>query len=362
MATLQEKVASIESALHSAYAQLPAAHGFDLAAGAALGGGAGAAYHALQKDKKKSLLGHVATGAVVGAGAADVVGDRTRRYITNVPAIGSYDLRSVVDTAKSHGWGGVWRGAVLDKPIAHTAPPADADTWQMPDKDKPDGWGATAAMRRELMRRSFGVHTEGPKDFFRGVGSTITPDGKNLPRIELNSRLIDQNTGKLLPDPNYGDISRDLFGDDLRGYTKYPGQNMSPVLAHYNLDRPSADVARVRDYWDYSLEPKQVPQLHQLLKDLFTHPSKLKEALPFSDNDLRNAGVPATRGDQLKSYLARVAVNDLLLKQPALLDQTVKFDPNTGRAIKAFSDIARDQGYTKDDAAIAKTLAPFAAG
>lgn len=141
-------------------AQLPGFHAKDMLLGGALGGGAGLLYDSLaQKPKDKSrlrtALRRALTGAAIGAGGANLLGDRLRRYITNVKTPFSYGTDSILPQSFRQ----FWDAAVLDKPSFNP------QTLDKLVQDNPNVFADREALdtmlaaRRELNRRSFGVHS-----------------------------------------------------------------------------------------------------------------------------------------------------------------------------------------------------------
>ena len=371
-----------------AYGQLPAAHGFDLAVGGLAGAGAGGLYHALrgnndddqpqpttmrgklrrQSQHLTTLLQRMAVGAGVGAVGLNTLGDRARRYISNAPGMYSYDTSKVKDALTGKGWPGVWQGAVLDKPIPHTAvqnttKPAD---YTNPDPHSSNGWSPELLVRRELLRRGLGVHSDSPQDFFQNTGTVMTPTGQSIPRIQLSERFTDPRTGLLRTNPDDKNIYHAIFGD-LTKHEDYVGQGLAPI-GHYSVDHPALDVARVRKSWNFAWEPDKRKIWHDLTHEVAQRPGAWTEPLPDQEQALdamrRYDGTSPqyTKGDMLKSLASRWALDNLLVKKTPLFDTTVRYSRKTGDPVQEFSNIAHDAGVNKNDAEIAERLAHYQAG
>jgi len=159
-------------------AQLPGVHTKDILLGAAAGAGGGALYDMLSptpKDKKKlpTALRRILTGAAIGGVGANVVGDRARRYISNVkiPAgYGSADL-----TPKSFAQFG--RAFFADKPAYD---PEELKALLPALGGNKDVLDDVVQSRRELTRRSFGVHSDAGADYWQKNKGGKGPDYYSL--------------------------------------------------------------------------------------------------------------------------------------------------------------------------------------
>lgn len=338
--------------------------------GAAIGAGGGALTDAVShhdKSDKHHLRRHLLEGALIGGTGADVVGDRARRYISNMPGIASYDSSKIKDVLTRHGLKGVWRGGVLDRPVKHTTiQSADPTDIENPDPSDPDGWSPALRMRREFMRRGMGVHTDEPaKDYFQTTGTIRSSDGRTLPHVQLNERFTDPDTGLLRQDPESKKVYNHLLAD-LRpsANLNYPGALKSDVLGSYSTDRPALDVVRTRDYFDYALEPRNKARLLPLTAELMRHPShagQLEKGVDL-ESEMRNYDGSTHRyskGDYLKSLWSRELMDKVIGPNPAVFDSTFKYDTATGQPLQQFSNVTHDQGVSKDDSVMSKLLAAY---
>jgi hypothetical protein len=138
-------------------AQLPGVHPKDMLLGAAAGGGAGLLYDLLatkpeDKDKANNTLRRALTGAAIGGLGANVLGDRVRRYTSNVQVPLGYTGADLTPKSFSQ----FSRAFFADKPaydpktVEKLLPHFEGDKARLDD---------AIHARRELIRRSFGVHS-----------------------------------------------------------------------------------------------------------------------------------------------------------------------------------------------------------
>lgn len=254
--------------LAGVYEHLPKIRGFDSVAGAipgaALGSAVGLVKERLTKPKqKRNYFRAAATGAgvggILGAGAGNVIGDRTRRYLTNtVPVIGSgYDNKENVsavspfkvgpDGGREVDWHKLYEGAILDRPVVSTnkadvlAEGADRST-------------ANRAVRYELFRRQLGVHANRPGDLLSGNRdgsyslSPSSPAGTKAMELLLppDSRQTDLRAWlNKVNDVGGSGVGAGLFRDVMGGQV---------VTTSPFGDR---DLVNQLDRWDYSLRPNE---------------------------------------------------------------------------------------------------------
>jgi hypothetical protein len=150
------------ASLNDIKAQLPNLHAPDMLLGGATGAGLGALYDYIRgapKGKRlSSALTRILGGAALGAGAANVTGDRLRRYVTNSMLPYGYDsggtLKQLLPRSLQH----VRDALILDKPSYD--PKAVAS--KLPFFINKDVFDKTTAARRELNRISMGVDSHDP--------------------------------------------------------------------------------------------------------------------------------------------------------------------------------------------------------
>lgn len=264
------------------YSQMPAFHGADTAIGATVGGLVGAA---LPADNWKKRTRNALLGAGVGGLGTNLVGDRTRRYFSNIPDMTGYRPGDVAKTARKAGLKGVWEGAVLDKPMSS------------------EEWGTPQLMRRELLRRGMSVHTDGPTDYFANIGRGPDEKGVDSQQVALKPRFMGT-------DPASQEAQRYMIGN---------GRGWSRVLAHYRQTPEGENGIRVRDTWDFDLQPAE----KQRLRDLVFNPSAakdLKSNMYYEGNAMR-------RPEEIASLLGRHLLNQYGLHRPAAINQVFQL-PN----------------------------------
>jgi len=114
----KEKQAAVD--WQAVRAQLPGLHAPDLLLGGAAGAGAGMLYDYLRGSEKKkrfaTALRRILTGAALGAGVTNLVGDRFRRYVTNSVVPAGYDGGNIISQLKPRSWQHVYDAAIKDKP------------------------------------------------------------------------------------------------------------------------------------------------------------------------------------------------------------------------------------------------------
>jgi hypothetical protein len=130
---------------------LPRFHPAEALAGAGLGAGAGGLYHAYKKHTDPTYHGSAWTpilgGAALGGLAADVIGDRARRYLSNTLAPASYQVDDKLDEIRPTA-NKVWTGAILDQPTdeyRNSMQKIQGNSSLLPD------------IRYDLQRRALGV-------------------------------------------------------------------------------------------------------------------------------------------------------------------------------------------------------------
>jgi hypothetical protein len=220
----EEKQANLESIT----AQLPGLHAKDTLLGAALGGGAGLAYDALasKPEGEKRLpkaLKRILGGAALGATGANLVGDRARRYITNTQLPFSYGASGSI-LPKS--FKQFWEGAVLDKPSFDPAAVQALANKQPNNKGFPDVLKNIIGARRELWRRSFGVHGNSKLDIWQKNTGGRGPDyyslnesRKDYPQLAKDLFLPSKQDAKL-NQIKTRNLKREFFANPARTVTQ----------------------------------------------------------------------------------------------------------------------------------------------
>lgn len=309
---------------HAIYSQLPRVRLPDTLVGGGVGALTGLAGNAVrnafrtraEKRKDPGWLRAALYGAAGGAALGNVVGDRTRRYISNkVEPVGyndTYDATtgetrgsnvSPMSRLMPRGWGDVWRGAILDERLYDR--PTDAATFP----------GARSNARWELYRRQLGVHTDHPTNdvFARQPNGafSLNPNNSSAGNYLQHLLLPRGSRGQL------GAAAPDVLAE--RANTDATGPNhglMNQVVGGQTtavLPGQDATLLHQRDRWDYTLDPAQRDYLYR--------------------NALR-AFNPAFRQQQIPEgmaydYASRTATNSQLLGSLAsreLMDRVVGWE------------------------------------
>ena len=385
---LSTLLSAFSSVRNEAARQWPSMHVPEAASGAVLGGALGALYDqthsetpvaidgVLQKPHRLRRLLHfmqnVGTGALIGGAGADLASDRFRRYFSNLPGIGGYDANQVLGIMKREGLKGLWTGGIKDEIIPHThsgssARGQDVDGSVLdPDPKGIKGWPLPNLMRRELLRH--GMNVNQPDDYFQTVGRLRGSNGKDNLWVQLNENRTDPQ-GKILPDSHYGD----QVGNALFGSGKYfamedmTGRGSSDVFPHYIYDNLGLNLARVRDSWNVTVEPRQRETIKKVLGSMVRNPRQMFSTLrspltPEMRDQMRlddDADAKATQFDYLKSVGAQHLMDKVFLTDPPLFNQTVGYDPQAQSVTHAFSNITHDAGVTKDDKQVLSALKPM---
>lgn len=321
----------LDEILDKIRAQLPGFHVPDSVAGGLVGAGGGYLYHRYkqrnatpEQDRSElaslRLRSRLLRGALGGAFAGNLVGDRARRLLSNSPTMAGYDAGQVVQGLKREGMRGLYTGAIKDEPL----PMRPGDHFY--DETKGNKWNDAPLMRRELLRRGLGVQSESPTNWFQNAGSIVGADGRAYPKIELHKRFYDNAAGIL--DPKHKNIWTDLWGDK-GGYgitadaDKTTALRMSDVFAGFPTEN-YGKVRRLTDYWDFDLGPAERSIGSKLLASVVKNPLQWNAGLPsaeISEQLLRRDDGSGTVGQALTSLGLRKVFNDVLATKAPVFDQ-----------------------------------------
>jgi hypothetical protein len=287
-----EKQADLKDVINSIVYHLPKIRPVDTAAGLVAGGAAGGLYDWLKgtpKGERSRKLKRILTGALVGAGGANLAGDRTRRYVSNmVPPYGKgYGPDTVKQLipgytddkahAATRGWAGWSRDAttdlrdalVLDKPRFKNYAQAVTDPEAGRSKIPAPVYADVQSGRDEIVRRQFGLPVRDP-------GNPIwqkNPEGY----YSLNERS-----------PEYERRLKSLFGSIRAEYT-----DRYRVAKNYKHWKPDLPTLRGRTHEQLLANP--VATLTDLNKPA---PSKTVGLSKDLNREIRFFGGDQLMGDQ----------------------------------------------------------------
>lgn len=350
----------------AAYAHLPRPRLLDSVAGGVVGAGLGAvggltveylrrlAAPTAGKRRKpsSSYLGSALTGAGMGAlggvGVANLVGDRARRYLSNVmPTQGigyragggddknklpsAHDFTSPFKTVsrpdgtstRELDWDKLWTAAVEDKPYV----PKDPRFKSL--FDNPAEMKTTApfeyynrAMRREVLRRQLGVHTTNPTRDWLSTNADGTlsinpshpeaaPAIKNLllpgvkPFDNAAEWVRQVNDTRASSRGPYGLMTWPMGGQVAR-LAPFPGKEKSQ----------NQDLVEQLDRWDYTLRPNETGALVRGLTARVLGDQKYLKDAPEAGIDYASPnelGPTGNRDAQVSSLITRWLMNNLLV-------------------------------------------------
>lgn len=315
--------------------QMPGFHGWDTLAGATLAAVPTYAMSATSNSKRtrNNRWRNTLLAAAGGGLAANVVGDRARRYITNIPGAFGYETSSMTGPAMRAGLKGVWDGAVLDKPIA----PVKGE--QAFNEEHPNQWLPEALPRRELLRRALGVHAPTDKDFFASTG-TSAHKGVAHDRLEFHPRMFkapgsnelnkdgEQLFEQSVQPEGWAAMNKILQGGEAASSadkSQYDGRSIGSSIFGNLPMQNIGDSRQMRDVWDFDWSPQDAAHFKQIASTAWRQPSSL--LAPFSnaeakDELLRTAGDKVVKNtDVLKSLLARKILNNVLVKSAPVFEQ-----------------------------------------
>lgn len=368
-----EKLAAID--LNAFKAQLPGLHLKDMLLGAALGGGAGLLYDQFagpgEKHKRtQTTLGRLLTGAAIGAGGANIVGDRVRRYISNSKLPFGYDSDNILSQLTPRSWKHFYDAAIADKPSYDPAKVKELTSRFGGNEQVRD---TALGARRELERRSFGVHSENAQtDYWqRNKGKAgpeyLSANEKNpdyasiLPRLFLPSQLspaAPMSYKDYLETVPAGEqpISREKF-EAIR-QREAGGRDIAPLFTSplaalgvlnnnnwRNADMFGANTllgeqqviarprdgkidGRVLDRFDVTPSQDDTTRLMAAIKNLdILKPSWYGQKLPQGFSSYQEG---ATNKSWLSSLLGRLVWDKMLVEKQPWVSQRFQFVPENG--------------------------------
>lgn len=309
------KSAGWDQTLREIKRQLPGFHVPETVAGGVAGAGVGGVAQLLRRifqskqDRKQkgtpSILKGMLYGGGAGALAGNLVGDRARRYISNMPNPFGYDLDNQINDIKENGVQGFVDGFIKDKPIH---PPGA------------DGMSTSFSrfVRRELLRRGLNLPTDGVgKDIFDEVGKHT--DGS--PVLNLAGRFFDasghlKNTAEALQAWNA--IKAVDMPKAQKAVENVFTQNVSPTFGHFATKR-MGDTVRFLDRWNFDLHPHEDKKLERYGAKLVDHVSQ--NLSNPSSWTLANA-LGDTKAKEFKTLTARWLGDHSFANKMPTFDQT----------------------------------------
>lgn len=264
--------------------------------GAAGGGLAGYLNGDFDRKKRNRWWRYPLIGAVAGAGAGNLVGDRMRRWLSNISDPFSYGVQRKWDNIRKGGVHGFIQGALMDKPL--------------PLSYRDDNMTDSRMMRRELLRRGLGVHTGDPStDYFKQVSTH-----GNSPVLHLADRHFD-STGRI----NDMDLFRLLAPgaqalpmDSFQFAPSRPSLQNSILFGNFTTT-PVGNVTNLHDKWDFDLHPEEKTRMKELL-------SKLWKQGPSSMVNPVNGF--SSEGEELKSLGLRHTLDQTIFGRMPVFDQS----------------------------------------
>lgn len=255
----QQKVATDwRSILQEAQRQLPGIHPVDIGAGALGGAALGGLYDVVRgnsgresnKNRWRQTLRRVLTGALVGGAGANLAGDRVRRHISNtlVPfgyggTAGGDKLKSVTPTSLQD----LYHTAILDEPgykedaVKNLHGP-NGEYRLLPE----------LAARRELMRRSFGVHTADPiKDWWQKNKGGYYSLNEQHPTYEQNLRDI-MGPMRRTPYVKIDDGFVQGTGIGLHDFLQRPEETLDAINNKNFVHNQNVAMGQQKDRYDFT--------------------------------------------------------------------------------------------------------------
>lgn len=319
--------------------QLPGLHAKDMLLGGAIGGGAGLLYDLAKgapKGKRlRSAVQRILGGAATGALGANLLGDRFRRYHSNVMIPAGYDATEKAKQLVPKSLGQFLDAAVYDKPAFD---PKDLAALKPHFGENVD---TVVGARRELNRIAQGVHSKNPNtDYWQKNKGTAGPDYyslneqspkylKNLaqlfgPQNNENLKALLAKPDEIIAtenqntDPRYTGAwqTSGLFGAD----TLLGGQQVVATRDGKNI------VGRVLDRYDMTPSQPELQEAGKAVRNLdILNPfwwAKQREKTPgdYNKPDTTNAGFMA-------NLLSRLAWDRVLTEEHPWVSQNFKITP-----------------------------------
>jgi hypothetical protein len=350
----ETKTAAVSDVMNSIYAQLPRIRVPDTAVGAGVGALGGLGYDLIRggdpKARWRQRIGRILTGAGAGALAGNVIGDRTRRYISNSFVPFSYE-NNPAQALKPRSLSHIWNAAILDKPQYQQAneeglkrlqaqgkPVVSALTSKDYDYRKDTLENYMLPARREIFRRQLGVHTENPlTDIWKeGPNDQLFLNPKNPKSLATAQRFMGSMAGG---------IPKDIFSDvgDARRYLNAMSSDNEDAALFSSAVTGGQQVpfkmlpggkgieGSVLDRWDYTLDPKEQAFFKDNIKNMLTNPkwrqAKFAPKEPLSGY-MDPAKINGPNSDAWKALAARWGLDNLVSYKHPWITQRFRIEPN----------------------------------
>jgi hypothetical protein len=338
------KAADWQTTLQNFKAQLPGLHPVDTAVGAVGGAALGGLYDVLRGNsgklapnkRWKSTARRVLGGALLGGSAANLAGDRARRYISNtlIPiGYGAERTDSVLKPTADK----LWRGAVLDQPAYDVN---ELKFLRINDTQ--------LDARRELMRRTFGVHANNPltdwwqknkggyysineqhPQYADRVRSVFGPGQQDATRTLYG---LTQNPEEFLRKWNTTPDASQATTHDFAAGRQISGNQQIPYAPHDPLGAQGYD-AQILDRFDLTPNKAETKFLKNWVQNKVLRKDPYFSSRPLAPGALKDfdyvGGGADTNADLAKSVGARWIWDRILSEEQPWVSQKFTLRPNT---------------------------------
>lgn len=343
------KVASWEDVGRTLRQQMPGFHPVDAAVGAAAAGIPAYLLTAADRKNRKNRWRNAAIAALLGGTSANLVGDRARRYLSNLPGVFGYDPMTLINPAKREGLKGLLDGAILDKPINAVE---GEDAFK-----SPGAWKPMALARRELFRRALNVHAPTKDDFFQTVGKTFEA-GKWRDELQIAPKFVGP-LGALSPAGSelWKDI---LHPEDWRNEVSSAPEGFAPTTSYIFANMPvrrMGGIEQIRDVWDFALQGGELNRLKELVASLVRNPRDGMSKLDGVEADELLRSESGTKLKAISSMLGREVLDKVVAPSAPVFRQNFSVNgdgPNYLDKVRVLLDTPTP---LPDDALNAKLLA-----
>lgn len=323
---------------------MPRIRPLDTAIGAGLGAGAGAlsaAFADKDEEGNKPWLSRTLGGAALGAGAANLVGDRARRYITNKVPMYGYDADESANALMPKSWNDFYQAAIADK------------------RNFKPGTAPEPRIRHELLRRGMDLPPTAPggTPYLASQGKKPyqpTETSGGLPGTFEHVQFSPEGYAKYLAEtkhPDPGTAAKAYAADPSRAEAigKGPeGDAWYDLLSRHGYRNNEDGTTSVHDLWDFALSPQEKALA---VSTLAGREGPLNKSYPDKTLQKNNVGnwrstldlnwdqQSLPKSDILKMLASRAAMQSLT-NGGVVLDQ--RFNPQTGQPVFTKQNAAND--------------------